>query len=551
MTDGGGITDVDGLAAALDRTDHLADDALATALFLAVRLRQPILLEGEPRVGKTSAAVALAAALDTPLLRVHRLEGLAAAEALYEWNYPRQLLAIRLAEARGIDLTDADLFTEDYLLARPLLAAITHPGPGPAVLLVDEVDRADDEFEAFLFEALAESAVTIPELGTRRAAVAPVVVLTSNHTRRPARRSQAPLPLPLDRLSRPGAGRGDRAAPRAGGGGLAARPRRHRGVPGHHAAALLVRPGHAGSDPAQIPVLDAVFDGVFRGSDPPVFRGDPNAPLLHDDPPVAPVARGGEGGGGPARVGGGTPSGSDAAPSEVPVPVLASAAERLGGREFDALSPAELARLAGAMRALRVATPVRRSRRTRGAAHGDRLDLRRTLRSVRRTAGDPVALARRRCRLRPRRFVVLCDISGSMAPYARALIQLLYCAAGAERLDLRHPDQADQGALALQPLCRAGPGGAARAGLVGRHAHRGGAAPVQRRVRAARAGAVRWCSSCPTGGRPVTRGCCAGKWPACGRWRTGSSGPTPGPGTRTTGPSPAAWRRRGRTSTRW
>jgi len=190
------------------------------------------------------------------------------------------------------------------------------------------------------------------------------------------------------------------------------------------------------SDPAQIPVLDAVFDRVFRGSDPPVFRGDPNAPLLRDDPPVAPVARGGQAAAGSARVGGGTASGSDAAPSEVPVPALASATERLGGREFDALSPAELARLAEAMRALRVATPVRRSRRTRGAAHGDRLDLRRTLRSARRTAGDPVALARRRRRLRPRRLVVLCDISGSMAPYARALIQLLYCAAGAERAEV-------------------------------------------------------------------------------------------------------------------
>jgi MoxR-like ATPase len=183
VTDGGGITDVDGLAAALDRTAYLADDALATALFLAVRMRQPILLEGEPGVGKTSAAVALATALDTPLLRVQCYEGLAAAEALYEWNYPRQLLAIRLAEARDTDLADADLFTQDYLLARPLLAAITHPGPGPAVLLVDEIDRADDEFEAFLFEALAESAVTIPELGTLRATVAPVVVLTSNRTR--------------------------------------------------------------------------------------------------------------------------------------------------------------------------------------------------------------------------------------------------------------------------------------------------------------------------------------------------------------------------------
>ncbi|SHK13983.1 MoxR-like ATPase [Pseudonocardia thermophila] len=177
------FTDVDDLRARLDAQDYLADDALATALYLAVRLRQPLLLEGEPGVGKTHAARALAAAAEAPLLRVQCYEGLTAAETIYEWNYPRQLLAIRAAEARGTPLADADLFTEEFLLARPLLAAIDHPGPGPAVLLVDEVDRADDAFEAFLFEALAEQAVTIPELGTRRARVPPVVVLTSNRTR--------------------------------------------------------------------------------------------------------------------------------------------------------------------------------------------------------------------------------------------------------------------------------------------------------------------------------------------------------------------------------
>jgi MoxR-like ATPase len=144
---------------------------------------QPILLEGEPGVGKTEAAKALASVLETPLIRLQCYEGLTSAEALYEWNYPRQLLAIRLAEVRGETPREADLFSADYLLERPLLAALEHPGPRPAVLLIDEVDRGDDEFEAFLFELLAESAVTIPELGTRRAAFPPVVVLTSNRTR--------------------------------------------------------------------------------------------------------------------------------------------------------------------------------------------------------------------------------------------------------------------------------------------------------------------------------------------------------------------------------
>ena len=177
------LPDVDAVQAALDAVDYLSDPGLATALFCAARLRQPLLLEGEPGVGKTEAAKALAAVLDTPLVRLQCYEGIDAAEALYEWDYPRQLLGIRLAEASGAPVEESQLFGREYLIERPLLQAIEHPGPRPAVLLVDEVDRADDEFEAFLFELLAEAAVTIPELGTLRATHPPVVLLTSNRTR--------------------------------------------------------------------------------------------------------------------------------------------------------------------------------------------------------------------------------------------------------------------------------------------------------------------------------------------------------------------------------
>jgi MoxR-like ATPase len=121
--------------------------------------------------------------LDTPLIRLQCYEGIDAAEALYEWNYPRQLLRIRLAEASGADIDESELFGVDYLIRRPLLRALEHPGPRPAVLLVDELDRADDDFEAFLFELLAEASVTVPEIGTIHATHPPAVVLTSNRTR--------------------------------------------------------------------------------------------------------------------------------------------------------------------------------------------------------------------------------------------------------------------------------------------------------------------------------------------------------------------------------
>ena len=177
------VSDVETLARRLAAVDYLADEGLATAIFLSLRLPQPLLLEGEAGVGKTEAAKAVATALDTPLVRLQCYEGIASTEALYEWNYPRQLLSIRLADARGEQPREQDLFGPEYLIERPLLRALRHPGPRPAVLLIDEIDRADDDFEAFLLELLAEAAVTIPELGTFRATHPPAIVLTSNRTR--------------------------------------------------------------------------------------------------------------------------------------------------------------------------------------------------------------------------------------------------------------------------------------------------------------------------------------------------------------------------------
>jgi MoxR-like ATPase len=177
------VPNVETLAQRLAGVDYLVDEGLATSMFLALGLPQPLLLEGEAGVGKTEAAKALAGVLDTPLIRLQCYEGIDAAEALYEWNYPRQLLSIRLAEASGTRLREEDLFGPDYLIRRPLLRALEHPGPRPAVLLIDEIDRADDDFEAFLLELLAEAAVTIPELGPVRATHPPVIVLTSNRTR--------------------------------------------------------------------------------------------------------------------------------------------------------------------------------------------------------------------------------------------------------------------------------------------------------------------------------------------------------------------------------
>src|SRR3954449_7426459 len=174
----------DDVAARLGETGYLCDDALATVTFLAMRMQRPLLLEGEPGTGKTALAEAVASSLDLPLVRLQCYEGIDASQALYDWDFPRQILHLRALEAAGggtdVEEAEKSLYDERFLLARPVLAALQQ---SPAVLLVDEVDRADDEFEAFLLEVLSTYQVSIPELGTVAAATPPVVVLTSNRTR--------------------------------------------------------------------------------------------------------------------------------------------------------------------------------------------------------------------------------------------------------------------------------------------------------------------------------------------------------------------------------
>jgi MoxR-like ATPase len=174
---------VEDVAAGLRAHDYLADEGLATSIFLALRLQRPLLLEGEAGVGKTEVAKVLARWTGGELLRLQCYEGIDAAQAVYEWDYSRQLLHLRAVEARGGEVVEDELYSERFLVKRPLLRALAAGDDVPPVLLVDEVDRADDEFEAFLLEILSDWSITVPELGVIRASVPPIAVLTSNRTR--------------------------------------------------------------------------------------------------------------------------------------------------------------------------------------------------------------------------------------------------------------------------------------------------------------------------------------------------------------------------------
>ena len=174
---------IDELAGALHKQSYITDRGLATAIFLALKLERPLFLEGAPGVGKTEVAKVIAKIFDTNLIRLQCYEGLDIHHAIYEWNYTRQMLSIRLMEAGGERIKETDLFSQEFLLRRPLLLAIEQKGGTPPVLLVDEVDRSDEEFEAFLLEVLADFQITIPEIGTIKAKRPPIVVITSNRTR--------------------------------------------------------------------------------------------------------------------------------------------------------------------------------------------------------------------------------------------------------------------------------------------------------------------------------------------------------------------------------
>ncbi len=177
------LESIDALQATLRSRNYIAERGLVTSIYLALRLGRPLFLEGEAGVGKTEVAKVLAGILDTELIRLQCYEGLDVSQAVYEWNYARQMLRIRVQEARQEKIEEQDLFSQEYLLSRPLLRAIQNTRPHPPVLLVDEIDRSDEEFEAYLLELLSDFQITIPEIGTIKAEHPPVVIITSNRTR--------------------------------------------------------------------------------------------------------------------------------------------------------------------------------------------------------------------------------------------------------------------------------------------------------------------------------------------------------------------------------
>src|SRR2546428_677746 len=396
---------------------YVSDQAIATSIFLLMELKKPILIEGHAGVGKTEIAKVLARLLGTDLIRLQCYEGLDASTALYEWNYARQLLHIRLQESDGHAPADSEakIFSEPFLLKRPLLQAIAHEGR-PPVLLVDEIDRSDEEFEAFLLEVLSDFQVTVPELGTIRARERPHVILTSNRSRELSdalRRRCLYLfidhppfekELTIVRRKVPGASEdlGALGCVRMESRGRVYRARR---------CVLVARP-------EEMEIFDDAFAVAF--SPPPPGAVENSVRVQRRSAPRDPAAVPSLSSWAKQEEEGGDGEDAEAVPAASDMPAVVQ-------KDFSTFGADELADIQRIASRIARRLAARPSRRWASDRRGRRIDLRRTMR---RALAQPLDLRFRRRKPRKTRIVAICDVSGSMDLYSRSLLHFLYALQG-------------------------------------------------------------------------------------------------------------------------